>query len=258
VRRTLLGGSPPRPPSTARHPNALPPPESGARLNTGSAFSRADGSNPIAAAADLSAYWARWRRLASVRVAGVAGNRRRIKNQRLAATGYLWAFSALNASPGARAPYDRRKTTGDHHAGAQRNLFNRLTGILYHCLQTRQTYNEHVAFPTTTPTQQLDKLRAWDVSPQGYHTTAQEQSRMMHAPVPSRTAPGAAARSGGALSTGCPTRRRRRRSWPAPRQARRRGGIPACPSCPAPRNHSIPPRTKVSARQPRRLVGSNE
>jgi transposase len=74
---------------------------------------------------------------------------RRVKNQRLAATGYLWAFSALNASPGARAHYDRRKTTGDHHAGAQRNLFNRLIGILYHCLQTGQTYNEHLAFPTT-------------------------------------------------------------------------------------------------------------
>jgi transposase len=55
---------------------------------------------------------------------------RRVKNQRLAATGYLWAFSALNASPGARAHYDRRKTTGDHHAGAQRNLFNRLLGAL--------------------------------------------------------------------------------------------------------------------------------
>jgi transposase len=73
---------------------------------------------------------------------------RRVKNQRLAATGYLWAFSALNASPGARTHYDRHKTTGDHHAGAQRNLFNRLIGILHHCLQTRQTYNEHLAFPT--------------------------------------------------------------------------------------------------------------
>ena len=37
---------------------------------------------------------------------------RRIKNQRLAATGYLWAFAALTASPGARAHYDRRRTTG--------------------------------------------------------------------------------------------------------------------------------------------------
>jgi hypothetical protein len=31
---------------------------------------------------------------------------RRVKNQRLAAVGYVWAFSALNASDGARAHYD--------------------------------------------------------------------------------------------------------------------------------------------------------
>ena len=34
---------------------------------------------------------------------------RRVKNQRLAAVGYSWAFSALTASPGARAHYDRRQ-----------------------------------------------------------------------------------------------------------------------------------------------------
>ncbi len=51
---------------------------------------------------------------------------RKVKNQRLAAVGYLWAFSALTASPGARAHYDHRKTTGDRHTAAQRNLFNRL------------------------------------------------------------------------------------------------------------------------------------
>jgi transposase len=74
---------------------------------------------------------------------------RRVKNQRLAAVGYVWAFSALTASPGARAHYDRRKTTGDRHTAAQRNLFNRLLGCLHHCLHTRQHYNEQIAFPTT-------------------------------------------------------------------------------------------------------------
>src|SRR5271166_5316572 len=34
---------------------------------------------------------------------------RRVKNNRLNAAGYIWAFSALTASPGARARYDRRK-----------------------------------------------------------------------------------------------------------------------------------------------------
>ncbi len=33
------------------------------------------------------------------------------------------------------------------HTAALRNTFNRLLGILYHCLRTRQTYDEHKAFP---------------------------------------------------------------------------------------------------------------
>ena len=79
---------------------------------------------------------------------------RRVKNQRLASVGYLWAFAALTASPGARTHYDRRKTAGDRHIAAQRNLFNRMIGILHHCLETRKRYDENTAFPktdTTTP-----------------------------------------------------------------------------------------------------------
>ena len=75
---------------------------------------------------------------------------RRVKNQRLAATGYIWAFSALTASPGARNHYDKRKTAGDRHAAAQRNLFGRLLGCLHHCLATGQHYDEATAFPATT------------------------------------------------------------------------------------------------------------
>jgi transposase len=73
---------------------------------------------------------------------------RRVKNQRLAAAGYIWAFSAITASPGARGHYDRRKADGDRHAAAQRNLFGRLLGCLHHCLATGQHYNETVAFPS--------------------------------------------------------------------------------------------------------------
>jgi transposase len=76
--------------------------------------------------------------------------RRRIKNNRLNAAGYIWAFSALTASPGARAHYDRRRDTGDRHAAAQRNLFGRLLGCLHHCLATGQHYDEAIAFPATT------------------------------------------------------------------------------------------------------------
>jgi transposase len=80
--------------------------------------------------------------------------RRHIKNNRLNAAGYTWAFSALTASPGARAHYDRRRDGGDRHAAAQRNLFGRLLGCLHRCLATGQHYDENTAFPGTA-----DKLR---------------------------------------------------------------------------------------------------
>ncbi len=72
--------------------------------------------------------------------------RRQVKNNRLAAAGYIWAFAALTASPGARAHYDRRKQAGDRHAAALRNLYNRFLGCLHHCLATRQHYDETTAF----------------------------------------------------------------------------------------------------------------
>jgi len=72
--------------------------------------------------------------------------RRHIKNDRLISAGFLWAFSALRASPGADAHYRRRREAGDWHAQAQRHLLNRLLGQLYHCLQTRQPFDEHRAF----------------------------------------------------------------------------------------------------------------
>ncbi len=71
---------------------------------------------------------------------------RRVKNQRLATTGYQWAFSALTASPGARTHYQCRRQASDAHTAALRHTFNRLLGCLHHCLQTRQPYNETAAF----------------------------------------------------------------------------------------------------------------
>ncbi|MGW6523726.1 IS110 family transposase [Streptomyces sp. NPDC054962] len=72
---------------------------------------------------------------------------RKVKNQRLAAVGYVWAFVSLTRSPGARAHYDRRRAAGDRHVAAQRNLFNRLMGMLFYCLQNGRTYDEAIAFP---------------------------------------------------------------------------------------------------------------
>ncbi|WCN04079.1 IS110 family transposase [Streptomyces sp. M92] len=72
---------------------------------------------------------------------------RKVKNQRLAAVGYVWAFVSLTRSPGARAHYDRRRAAGDRHVAAQRNLFNRFMGMLFHCLKNGHTYDEAIAFP---------------------------------------------------------------------------------------------------------------
>jgi transposase len=82
----------------------------------------------------------------------LAVSHRRVKNQRLAAVGYVWAFAALTASPGARAHYDRRKAAGDRHAAAQRNLYGRLLGCLHHCLATSQHYDETTAFAPASQT----------------------------------------------------------------------------------------------------------
>ncbi len=73
---------------------------------------------------------------------------RKVKNQRLAAAGYVWIFGAL-PSPQVKEHYDRRRAAGDKHAAAMRNVFNRFLGCLYHCLQTHQTYAEERAFPST-------------------------------------------------------------------------------------------------------------
>lgn len=72
---------------------------------------------------------------------------RRVKNDRLAAAGYIWTFAALTASAGARSHYDRRRAAGDRHNAALRNLYNRYLGMLHHCLQTGQLYDESRAFP---------------------------------------------------------------------------------------------------------------
>jgi transposase len=74
---------------------------------------------------------------------------RKVKNNRLNAAGYNWAFSALTASPGARAHYDRRRDADDRDAAAQRNLFGLLLGCLHRCLTTGQDYDENIAFPNT-------------------------------------------------------------------------------------------------------------
>jgi transposase len=73
------------------------------------------------------------------------------RNRRLADACYLWAFSALTASPGARAYYDRLRAAGTTHQQALRALANRLVGILHGCLRHRTAYDELQAWPAATP-----------------------------------------------------------------------------------------------------------
>ncbi len=71
------------------------------------------------------------------------------RNRRLADALYQWAFSALTASPGARAYYDARRAGGSTHHAALRALANRLVGLLHGCLRHRTAYRENTAWPTT-------------------------------------------------------------------------------------------------------------
>ena len=75
---------------------------------------------------------------------------RRIKNNRFAAAGWMWAFSAIVHNEHARAHYQRRRDQGDRHSSALRHLFNRQLGQLWHCLQTGQPYAPERAFTRET------------------------------------------------------------------------------------------------------------
>ncbi|MEU8310715.1 IS110 family transposase [Actinomadura sp. NPDC048955] len=77
---------------------------------------------------------------------------RTIKNDRLAAAGFVWAFAASTNHEPARAHYQRRRENGDKHPGALRHLFNRMLGQLFHCLHTGQTYDAGNAFTRALPT----------------------------------------------------------------------------------------------------------
>jgi transposase len=68
------------------------------------------------------------------------------RNRRLGDALFLQAYSALRASPGARAFYDRQRSRGATHYQALRALANRLVGILHGCLLHQTLYNEQLAW----------------------------------------------------------------------------------------------------------------
>jgi transposase len=69
------------------------------------------------------------------------------RNNRLADALQSQALSALTASPGARAYYDKQRTRGLGHNAALRQVSNRLVGILHGCLKTGTRYDEATAWP---------------------------------------------------------------------------------------------------------------
>jgi len=71
---------------------------------------------------------------------------RHVRNKRLADAIYLWAFSAISLSPGARTFYDRHRAAGDNHNQALRALGNHLVGFLHGCLASHALYNENTAW----------------------------------------------------------------------------------------------------------------
>lgn len=71
---------------------------------------------------------------------------RYVHNDRLIDALMGQAFAALNASPGARAYYDKQRARGAEHNPALRQLANRLVGILHGCLKTGTLYDETTAW----------------------------------------------------------------------------------------------------------------
>lgn len=80
---------------------------------------------------------------------------RHVRNRRLADALHAQAFSALRASPGARAYYQAQRARGVGHHAALRQLGNRLVGILHGCLKTRTCYDETIAWAHHQQDQQV-------------------------------------------------------------------------------------------------------
>jgi transposase len=73
---------------------------------------------------------------------------RKVRNQRLAAAGYVWIFrgAALTAGEGALRPSPRGRRQA-RRGDAQ--PVHRFLGCLHHCLQTGQLFDPAEAFPST-------------------------------------------------------------------------------------------------------------
>ena len=71
------------------------------------------------------------------------------QNNRLAAIGYSWIFTAAARPSPTRQHYLARREDGDGRPGALRHLFNKLLGQLHHCLAAGHTYDPTKTWPPT-------------------------------------------------------------------------------------------------------------
>jgi hypothetical protein len=71
---------------------------------------------------------------------------RYVRNRHLIDALRAQAFTALTASPGARAYYDELRAGGTGHDDALRRVAGRLTGILHGCLKHGRDYDETIAW----------------------------------------------------------------------------------------------------------------
>ena len=71
---------------------------------------------------------------------------RKVRNKRLGDACHWWAYASLTRSPAARTYYDQRRSLGDSHNAALRNLANKLLGRLWWCMQNQQTWDDDAAW----------------------------------------------------------------------------------------------------------------
>jgi len=71
---------------------------------------------------------------------------RYIRNRHLTDALHAQAFTALTASPGARAYYDQLRARGTGHDDALRRVASRLAGVLHGCLKNGRLYDEATAW----------------------------------------------------------------------------------------------------------------
>jgi hypothetical protein len=75
---------------------------------------------------------------------------RYIRNRHLIDALHAQAFTALTASPGARAYYDELRARGTGHDDALRRVASRLAGVLHGCLKNGRLYDEATAWSHRT------------------------------------------------------------------------------------------------------------